>query len=175
MTFQRENGGRLYLSKSAVNALLTHRQVGLEAHESGGVLLGRLIVGTKDIVVDEVTLPTTEDRSGRYSFFRGKRRTQRRVNDVWHESGGTRIYLGEWHTHPENHANPSAHDLRNWRRIMRFAIYEQDCLVFVIVGQLGIYVWEMSKTGQVIEMHAVPDQQSPLPGGHGGEMYDQEG
>lgn len=109
------------------------------------MLLGRLIDETDDVVVDEATAPTVEDSQGRFFFNRAKAAAQRYINFVWRKSRSTRVYLGEWHTHPEDLPIPSDHDLRNWRRITKKAKYDQNSLIFVIVGRQRIRVWICDK------------------------------
>jgi len=69
--------------------------------EAGGVLLGRHILETGDIIVDLITEPMPSDRQGRFRFFRARRPHQAAIDRAWRASGGTYTYLGEWHTHPE--------------------------------------------------------------------------
>ena len=133
--------GRLSLT-----TLDCHRQVGATSNEAGGMLLGRFINQTQDIVVDEATAPTGEDSPGRFFFNRAKGAAQRYIDLAWGESSSTRVYLGEWHTHPEDVPIPSDHDLRNWRRITKRAQYHQDSLIFVIVGRQKIRAWICAKS-----------------------------
>ena len=145
MRFQRPGGGKVAFGETATACLRRYRQRNAKAHEAGGMLLGRLIDATQDIVVDEVTTPTPLDKRGRFFFFRDRLLAQRQVHIAWNESGHTRLYLGEWHSHPEDDPFPSQQDLKNWRRIGRAADYEQDFLLFVIVGRRNTRVWELGK------------------------------
>jgi len=135
MRFQRPGGGKVAFGEKAIACLRRYRQRNSKAREAGGMLLDRLIDATQDIVVDEVTTPTPLDKRGRFFFVRDRLLAQRRVHIAWNESGHTRLYLGEWHSHPEDDPLPSKQDLKNWRRIGRAADYEQDFLLFVIVGR----------------------------------------
>src|SRR5262249_21943365 len=113
-------------------------------------MLGRLILGTSDVIVDAVTSPFTEDKYSRFTFFRSKRRAQQVVDEAWHTSRGTKIYLGDWHTHPEDIPNPSRQDLRNWRKICEAAVYEQKVLLFLIAGRVSIRVVSLNdRDGQI--------------------------
>jgi integrative and conjugative element protein (TIGR02256 family) len=108
-------------------------------------MLGRLILGTSDVVVDAVTGPFPEDKYSRFTFFRSRRRAQQIVDEAWHTSHGTKIYLGDWHTHPEDIPSPSSQDLRNWRKICEAAVYEQKLLLFLIAGRVSLRIWELSR------------------------------
>jgi integrative and conjugative element protein (TIGR02256 family) len=155
MNFTRPTGGLISFGHAAIMSLDGQRQADAASDEAGGMLLGRLIHETNDVVVDEATEPTGEDRRGRYFFNRAKAAAQRYINLVWGLSGSTRIYLGEWHTHPEDDPSPSDHDLGNWRRIAKKAKYDQDFLIFVIVGRKKIRVWVCDKRSlSVSELNA---------------------
>ena len=145
LTYRRTDGRRVALPAEALDVLDRYRQDCESTPEAGGVLLGRIIAETGDIVVDEVTEPTPEDARTRLSFLRGKITAQRRVDAAWAGSGGTLIYLGEWHSHPEPRPSPSRHDVRDWRAAVTSATYEQDALLFVIVGIEEIGVWELRR------------------------------
>jgi integrative and conjugative element protein (TIGR02256 family) len=131
--------------------MLAHRQLHARDPESGGLLLGRLISGTEDVVIDFVSRPSGADRATRFRFFRARRPAQQRVTDAWHESLGTRVYLGEWHTHPEDDPTPSCIDRRNWRRIVKRAQFEQPFLFFVIVGRRGTAAWQVLRPAGTID------------------------
>lgn len=144
MRFQRRNGGVLEIGPEALATLGRFRQLGKSDPEAGGVLLGRLLVDGDSVVTDEVTTPSKEDTRTRFRFFRRRRCAQRRVDRAWEESSHTRNYLGEWHTHPEDHPAPSHHDRRNWQRILKAVRVEQRFLFFLIVGRSSIAAWEGS-------------------------------
>lgn len=150
MNFLRPGGGVISFSKDAEMILENHRQEDGAAPEGGGMLLGRLIEETDDVVIDEATVPSGEDRRGRFFFNRAKTAAQRYINLVWRTSRNTHIYLGEWHTHPEDTPNPSDHDLTNWRRLANQSKYEQDFLIFAIVGRKSTRVWICHKASLAI-------------------------
>ncbi len=145
LCFLRPNGTTLKIVESAFLILNSARQDQWRDPESGGILLGRVIQGSGDIVVDEATKPNEKDVRKRFSFFRRKKPAQERVNLAWCESSGTRVYLGEWHSHPEDTPEPSTKDIRNWERILADVKCECDALFFVIVGRGEIRAWEGSR------------------------------
>lgn len=152
MNFQRLHNGKIIISTSSLQKLKRYRQTKIKHVEAGGVLLGRLSREGSDIIIDDITVPGEGDIASRFSFNREKKRTQYLVNKAWHESEGTKNYLGEWHTHPENIPNPSPQDLTNWHYISTNAQYEQDSLIFIIVGIDQIRVWELYKiTNKLVE------------------------
>lgn len=133
--------------------MLGYGQLGPNDPEAGGILLGRLISEAVDVVIDNVTVPGPTDRRSRFSFFRDRKRSQQHVTQAWAESAATRVYLGEWHSHPEDRPEPSGQDLKNWRRISQRSEYQQSFLLFLIVGCKALRLWELEKGGnQPVEL-----------------------
>jgi integrative and conjugative element protein (TIGR02256 family) len=149
MKFRRTGGGEFEISAAVLAVLQSHRQDLAAASESGGLILGRLIQASNDIIADEATRPSADDNRGRFFFIRRRTPAQRRVNEAWKESSSTRNYLGEWHTHPEDVPSPSAHDLQDWSRLIMQSQFEQDSLFFIIVGRRSVRVWEYLRGEQL--------------------------
>ena len=139
--------GAMHQCSGSVKAFEKFAQRQVCSPEAGGILLGRMMEISSDLIIDEVTTPGTKDKQRRYSFFRSRRPAQQIVNKAWMDSRGAVNYLGEWHTHPEMVPQPSFTDRCNWKRIVRRAHYEVPSLLFVIVGTHAIRVWEVSRTG----------------------------
>ncbi|NTW01769.1 MAG: hypothetical protein HGA19_10815 [Oscillochloris sp.] len=150
MIFMRAYGGAVAVSAEPSKVFARYRQLKRTAPEAGGVLLGRLIRASRDIVVDVATEPGLGDKAYRFSFRRAQKRTQLLINQAWQESSGTRNYLGEWHTHPEDDPSPSTVDLLNWRRIASSTIYEQESLLFVVVGRVHMRMWELVRASETL-------------------------
>ncbi|NNC30862.1 hypothetical protein HKM21_16460 [Longimicrobium terrae] len=129
--------------------LRQHVQDSREKREAGGVLLGRHILHTADVVVDGVTIPLPGDQRERFRFVRARQRHQEAIDRAWRESGGTCTFLGEWHTHPERHPWPSGVDRQDWLRKLREDAFT-DWLFFVIVGMEEIRVWEGARNGKAV-------------------------
>lgn len=141
MKFQIERSIILEISDSVLKVFKRHIQNKPLSREAGGILIGRISSRENNILIDVATSPHSNDIRKRFFFFRRKEKAQQIVNKYWQKSGGTKIYLGEWHTHPESNPNPSLHDLKNWINIFSKATYEQDFLVFTIVGTENICCW----------------------------------
>ena len=152
LTFLRSNGGRFEISSYVVDSLAAHIQNIPSAKEAGGVLLGRYILGTDDIVVDLISSPKKGDRRRRTSFKRGRLKHQWHIMKMWAKSVGTCNYLGEWHTHPEHDPSPSGVDRNDWVRRLTSDHFAADSLFFIIVGITRINVWEGNKTSGEIEL-----------------------
>lgn len=149
IVFAASCGRRLKVDSAVLDRLKVYRQLAPHQCEAGGVLLGRHLLGTADIVVDDLTEPMPGDTRSRLRFSRQQRSHQRRIDAAWLLSQGTCIYLGEWHTHPELDPTPSSTDLADWRRHLRADVYDGDSLYFVIVGIGFIRAWEGERTGRI--------------------------
>lgn len=108
-----------------------NRQTG-KSKESGGILLGQ-VFDTK-IVIDEITIPSLCDKAGQLFFIRNAKRAQMVVDAAWAKSNGTRIYLGEWHTHPVPNPFPSNEDKKLILNMLKLSRMEIDFLLLAIVG-----------------------------------------
>jgi len=137
-----QNKGRIAISKESSSRMKEYIQDSREKLEGGGVLLGRFIIDSKDIIVDHVTIPMIGDKRSRTSFFRGDSQHQKIVNNWWAKSAGTCNYLGEWHTHPENYPTPSETDLQGWKEKLKTDKFSSRYLYFIIVGIKELCIWE---------------------------------
>jgi len=150
LTFARAPLGHFQVGPGALAAMRRYVQDDALKPESGGVLLGRHLLGTRDIIVDCVTTPLPGDRGTRTRFFRARARHQTAIDRAWRESGGTCTYLGEWHTHPEPIPTPSRVDLLGWRRKLRVDRFAGQ-LFFVIVGTTEIVAWEGARDHTTVD------------------------
>jgi integrative and conjugative element protein (TIGR02256 family) len=124
-----------------MTTMWNYRQCEPSAPEAGGVLLGRYISDSADIVIDAVTVPQDGDLQARSRFFRARKRHQALIDGAWNESNGTVTYLGEWHTHPESVPHPSWVDRADWLRKGMFDVFT-EAILFIIVGTEELGVWE---------------------------------
>jgi integrative and conjugative element protein (TIGR02256 family) len=148
IVFYRPSGGRIKVPASVVAIMQSYAQHAPDATEAGGVLMGRYIATSDDVIIDAVTEPMSGDRRTRYSFYRAKQRHQAALQAAWEASGRTCTYLGEWHTHPEMHPTPSGIDKTDWNRRLRQDQYHEE-LFFLIVGTHELKMWaakEVTKT-----------------------------
>lgn len=134
------------LSAEVVGLLEHHRQLDAHAPEAGGLLLGRRILDSRDVVVDYITEPSKGDKQSRFEFLRRSRQHQTRADELWESSEGTINLLGGWHTHPEPYPTPSCIDLLDWQRQVKLSRYYGEGLFFLIVGQQEFALWELKRT-----------------------------
>ncbi len=147
------NGGAVQIGDAAHATLVANRQFARAVFEAGGVLLGRLIIGTNDVVVDAVTEPMGGDVGTRFSFHRSAPAHQAAIDRAWESSGGTVGYLGEWHTHAEPDPTPSTTDLDDWTKRLREDTFDGGSLLFVIVGRERTRMWRGDRaTLEIVEL-----------------------
>lgn len=133
-----QGGGRIEFKGRAMERMRRHVQADPASLEAGGILIGRRIIDSNDIVVDAVTEPAPQDRRGRLRFHRLPQGHQQILDKAWVSSGGVAAYLGEWHTHASKRALPSAVDRANWRRLSRLS---GEPLLFVILATSETGCW----------------------------------
>jgi integrative and conjugative element protein (TIGR02256 family) len=155
IVFRTRDGKRLKLDDAVLERFALYRQVAPHHHEAGGVLLGRHLLDSSDIVVDEITEPMAGDSRSRFRFRRGQWNHQRRIDEAWLASRGTCVYLGEWHTHPEADPTPSSTDLHDWRRRLRTDAFGGDALYFLILGVRAVRAWEGARGSLAINPMAL--------------------
>lgn len=142
---------RLIIVEDAINQMKALAQFRCWHREAGGVLLGRHLLDSGDVVVDEVTTPQNTDRRSRFSFFRSSKH-QALARERWQEQLNTMAYLGLWHTHPEDDPTPSSVDCRDWQQAVSHDEFEGERLFFPIVGKQQVRVWCLCRRGSIREL-----------------------
>ena len=142
---------RLIIVEHALNQMQAFAQRRWWDREAGGVLLGRHLLDSHDVVVDKVSTPQNTDRRSRFSFFRSSKHEQV-ARQRWLQEHNTSAYLGLWHTHPQRDPTPSEVDQNDWQQAVADDTYEGDRLFFPIVGTHCIRVWTLSRRGAFREL-----------------------
>ncbi|HEY9178538.1 MAG TPA: Mov34/MPN/PAD-1 family protein [Flavipsychrobacter sp.] len=155
MIVKMTNEGQFKISEETLIRMNQYKQDNHKSLEAGGVLLGRFIKGSKNIIVDGITVPMIGDKRGRTYFIREEKMHQLVINNVWEKSAGTCNYLGEWHTHPESYPTPSDQDIKNWKKILSTRTFSSLYLYFIIVGTKRVGVWEGNRrTGKIKRLYS---------------------
>lgn len=142
----------LHFSEAAINTFSQHIQADSSDCEAGGLLLGS--VRGSNILIEEATTPTAWDKRFRYFFERMPFGHEEIALARWTSSQGTIRYLGEWHTHPEDHPSPSGLDREEWSSLSSRRRDKRPMLA-VIVGCLGLHVELVPPRGQGVVMGPV--------------------
>lgn len=147
MIIDRQNIGKLKISDDVLKIMYQCRNKTIENQkEYCGVLLGREITNTSNIVIDKITQPSDADIQKKYYFFRDKKYHQKIIEEEWNKSNGTCNYLGEWHTHLQEVPIPSFTDIKEWKKALRKFKFDGNELFFIIIGIKEISVWEGNKS-----------------------------
>ena len=128
----------IIIARSVLNLIERFKQTNNKDNESGGILLGQ--VTEKEVYILKVTSPNKFDRASRYSFDCNKDAAQVIINYEFLNSGQKTIYIGEWHTHPENYPNPSGVDKRMIDNQYFKNKLNEPFLILTIQGLKGLYV-----------------------------------
>ncbi len=152
-------GRFLIIADSALTTLAQHVQDDTFRSEAGGILLGRHLLESPDIVIDEATVPQSSDRRKRFLFFRSS--THNSIAESrWKQSGGKVAYVGLWHSHPEPEPSPSGIDLDDWGRALSRDRFDGPHLFFLIVGTGELGCWVGNKRGNINKLKEIDDCQS---------------
>ncbi|WP_353614509.1 Mov34/MPN/PAD-1 family protein [Mangrovibacter phragmitis] len=117
---------------SKVTRLLhSYRQEHYSCTEAGGTLIGER--RGQHIVVTDISEPDLDDIRTRNRFERKGSHHQQKVDELFKQSDGFLVYLGEWHTHPEDFPQPSYTDIQSWLT----GIKATEPMVLLIVGTKG--------------------------------------
>lgn len=150
LIFRKSDGGKLKIDVCVLYKINEYLQIDTKMNEAGGVLLGRYIINSNDIVIDDITTPMENDVRKICFFLKQKKFHQMIVTERWNKSKGTCNYLGEWHTHPQTIPFPSSIDLGEWARLLKVTKFEGEFLYYIIAGTEKIVVWEGNKGNYAI-------------------------
>jgi integrative and conjugative element protein (TIGR02256 family) len=128
---------KISITNSVIENLNSFRQTG-NKHEKGGVLLGSVYDNV--IEINRISVPTFMDKSTKFSFTRDKKSAQTIIDYEFINSEGKIIYLGEWHTHPENFPSPSGQDKKMIKEQFKNNSLNVNFIIMLILGIKGYYL-----------------------------------
>ncbi|MDO5636496.1 MAG: Mov34/MPN/PAD-1 family protein [Myroides sp.] len=126
------------LSNKVVSVFKKYIQNDVKKPEAGGIITGK--VYEKLVEVLNCSEPTILDQRSRYNFSRSYKSAQKYINKIFNESKGEEIYLGEWHTHPEDIPIPSNTDIKSFNKTLNKNILNSNIHFMIIVGRTAIYL-----------------------------------
>lgn len=132
-------GYKIKIKDEVIEILKSYRQLNIDDCESGGMLIGYEVLNG-DIIIEYATKPFKRDRRKRFSFDRVDKKHNKILKSIWETQGNIHVYMGEWHTHPENYPNYSFKDKENWVKIGEKMNKEK--FIHLIVGNKSIGIWE---------------------------------
>ncbi|MFN9320315.1 MAG: Mov34/MPN/PAD-1 family protein [Chitinophagales bacterium] len=118
-------------------------------NEYGGFLIGYYSNESRHLHVTDTILPK-DFKASKYSFERSSKGITKELV-TYYEETPQKIYVGEWHTHPNNSPIPSMTDISAMNAIVG---NQESCLanpILLIIGYryakvaFGFYVWFQNK------------------------------
>lgn len=100
--------------------------------ETGGILIGRYGSNQMRAIIEQATGPGIGSLRSRFSFVRGTRTLQRKLDSAAVEG---LYYLGEWHCHPGAYNSPSKTDIDSMRHIAGSALYHCPEPVLIVFSR----------------------------------------
>ncbi|MFV8042533.1 Mov34/MPN/PAD-1 family protein [Enterobacter cloacae complex sp.6701062] len=143
LVFIDDDYNHVVIMSDVVQRLYLYRQLHHASTEAGGILIGER--RGKHIVITHISEPGAGDIRSRLRIERKSKHHQQKVDDLFQQSDGFLVYLGEWHTHPEDFPQPSSTDLRSWRTGLKAT----EPMVLLIMGRKQ--AWCGKKHGNVIK------------------------
>lgn len=126
------------MTQESVDALKSHIQI--SGNEDCGIIMGSLITGNH-IRINKVSESLCKSDSAKSCFCElDKVRANAFIDEDYEHSNHTRVYIGEWHTHPEDFPSPSSVDVSSIKR--SFELNDRplkDYILMAIVGRKDIY------------------------------------
>ncbi len=129
LVFIDEFDNHVVVMSEVVRLFHSYRQMHYASTEAGGTIIGER--RGQHIVVTDISEPGQGDIRTRNRFERKGDHHQQKVDELFKQSDGYLVYLGEWHTHPEDFPQPSNTDIKSWLA----GLIATDPMVLFIVGR----------------------------------------
>ncbi|CAM2997959.1 MULTISPECIES: CBASS system CD-NTase/cGAS isopeptidase Cap3 [Pseudoalteromonas] len=148
LVFEDEVGNTVVILEHVFNTMLDYRQLTPTSLEAAGVLVGER--RGSHLIICDLSVPNTGDIRSRYRVDRKGKHHQSKVIECFYSSNGFQQYIGEWHTHPEDHPSPSFLDKQSWKE----NLVADVPMLAIILGRKAL--WIARKEGNKIrEMREV--------------------
>ena len=128
----------LSISKIVLNVFNKYIQDDEQSPESGGIVTGKIYDDLIEIL--NCSEPSDLDTSSRYNFNRSFKTAQNFINERFEISNGKEVYLGEWHTHPEDIPTPSKTDINSFTKTIKKNRLNSKVHFMIIIGRVSIYI-----------------------------------
>lgn len=103
-------------------------------NEACGILIGTHSVDESKITITLATEPDCNDKRSRFAFKIKSNKHNKTLQNRFTKSGNREVYLGTWHTHPEDHPTPSKRDTDDWLKQYYINRNLFESMLFTIVG-----------------------------------------
>lgn len=143
-----ESSQRIVISKDVLDHMARRRQLSWYAREAGGQLFGS--INANEVVVSTATGPYRGDQRSRFSYRSNVNAAQGAIEE---RAVDGLFYLGEWHTHPEDHPSASAADLDAMQRLRNASETKSSSLLMLIqgkaIGSQGLAIYTLGPQGLI--------------------------
>ena len=140
----------LRIDQKVIDIISSFIQDEKDKPEAGGILMGYYI-DDYSFFISDLTVPSNYDKSSRFNFIRSFINAQKFINHFFKSSKGKKIYLGEWHTHPEKLPTPSSTDLDSFEEQLKKNKLNSKFIFMIIIGIEGMYASSYSNLKLVDE------------------------
>jgi integrative and conjugative element protein (TIGR02256 family) len=123
----------ILVSGNVIDKFNKYKQVNNQ-NEACGILIGTHSVDESKITITFATEPDCNDKRSRFSFKIKSKKHNKTLQNRFSKSGNREVYLGTWHTHPEDHPTPSKCDTDDWLKQYSNNKDLFEGMLFVIVG-----------------------------------------
>ena len=138
---------QLIIDKSVLSHFGKYRQLTPWDLEAGGQLFGN--VSSNEIFVKAAVGPYAGDERFRNRYRSKPAAAQNAIDGA---SARGLLYLGEWHTHAEDHPIVSTVDLDAMNRLIASSDLNSNSLLLIIVGRTvdssGLSAWTISRSNK---------------------------
>ncbi len=142
------------ISSDVIKTIYKYIQKTDKAFESGRIILGREDKETNNLIIDFCTEPFYNDKRSKYKFERIDKRHITEYEKINSENDNIYLYIGEWHTHPEQVPSYSKIDKDNWIKINK----EDTCYDFqyqMIAGIEELRIWKVENESNIINIFSI--------------------
>ena len=146
MLIIESGGASIKISFEVLEKMFHYIQDDNNKPEAGGILIGHDLEDNNFSITD-ISIPSVYDKSSRFNFTRSKKNAQQILNKLFKESKGKKIYLGEWHTHPEDYPTPSPLDSKSIVERMQRDVLNSEIIFMIIIGRKGLYITYVEMNG----------------------------
>jgi integrative and conjugative element protein (TIGR02256 family) len=142
---------RIRITDAVLNHVAKYQQHGPTSTEAGGQLFGTVSPTQVRVVV--AAGPYPRDERGRMHHQSDQKSAQKVIRD---QAKKGLLFLGEWHTHPEDAPTPSGADEHAIAAMVDKSILNTDAPILLIVGRLnppaGLYLGTY-QDGEIEDWH----------------------
>lgn len=139
----------IVLSDDVLNHFKKHQQKLKKDKESGGQLFAKIDIKGHHWSIVKATGPNHNDFRSRLGFKANRKKEQEDIDSAFNNG---LHFVGDWHTHPESHPNPSLEDRNAIFDIFKKSKHELPGFIMIIIGNNKMRdLWISISTDKEIE------------------------